>query len=866
MSSIPRPAAVAAVLLAAALIVPGLASAAGAARAPIKRYQARLLAREPMHEKRERRERFERLRELRKLAKRLQASGQANLRVRGERLRPETGEPDEHGPRAVASPARVTAPATLDRALSPPRPNVRCNTTTGDGSSDGQCETSIARWGNYMLAAWNDGTGFSDGTNQTQGWATSVDGGATWVDQGKFPTPAAYASWKWTSDPVLIVNPVTGAFYYAGLADANSTTSAIGVIKGRFSGTTFAWGAPSVVRTVTGNDFLDKEWIAWDPTRSRVDLSYSRFPGGISRIEFQSADSSLTSWSTVAAVSITGSGPTSEDGFVQGSRPVVTPDGTLVVVYYLIGTADTDLYRIARSADGGVSFASPNDAVTFAPNFGTGAPGFNREIGIQFPSIAVDRSGGPNDGRLYLAWAESIDWIDDLGNLGNGGRVLEVENNDAAGSGTPLTVGQSAGGSFSSGGDLYDFYKLPLTAGQSVIVAIDSLATGLALATRLFAPDQSTRLTFTQANSSDLAFGPAPWMFTAPVTGTYYLRVGFITGSGPYVITTGAAARNTERGRDQRDVFVSHSDDHGASWSTPVRVNQGAVGFDDWLPEVAVAGDGQVYCAWYDFRDATASTAGGESSVYLARSSDGGVNWAELGATSDARTAWTSTSSNIIPNQGDYLSLFADASGLVAAWSDGRGGTPDVYMSSWTAAEISLLPALLSATLTNSQVDLLWSVGAPQGFAAELYRRVDGAAWDSLGTLLSDANGHLSYTDTQVSIGHTYDWRLGVMISGSEYFYGQATIRITGELALAGVRPNPATKTSVIAFTLASNAPATLSLYDLTGRRISSRDVGALGAGDHAVPLWTGEKPNAGVYFVRLSQSGRDITKRVVVL
>ena len=33
------------------------------------------------------------------------------------------------------------------------------------------------------------------------------------------------------------------------------------------------------------------------------------------------------------------------------------------------------------------------------------------------------------------------------------------------------------------------------------------------------------------------------------------------------------------------------------SWATPVRVNDDAIGYDDYLPEVAVGGDGLPYVA-----------------------------------------------------------------------------------------------------------------------------------------------------------------------------------------------------------------------------------------------------------------------------
>ena len=866
-------------LLAAALLAPAPGRATSLAGvSPLKRTEIKRLAEEPMREMREHRERA---RELRRLARRLKASGKSTLRVRGERSRETLGDED-------AARARRAAPSLRARRAVPsaiaalPRPNQRCNDPSSDPAGDGQCEVSIARWNNYMVAAWNDGRGFREVNpplaNQTQGWGISVDGGVTWTDEGIFPIPAAYAAtWNWSSDPVVTVNPTTGAFYYSGLADANSSLSAIGVIKGRFSGNTFIWDDVTIPRTVdSGQDFLDKEWIALDPASGHVILSYTRFPSGTSEIDAQYADSGLGAWSyPPAQIS-----PGAEAGRVQGSRPIVGPDGTVYVQYYLIGTIDADYYRISRSVDGGQTFSAPNDVVSFYSNYGSGAPGFNRPIGIQFGSIAVDRSGGAHNGRLYMAWAESFNWYDDQPFVGLGTQVGEVEPNDSAAVATPIMVGQVLHGSLTYPNDVLDYYALPLTVGQSVIVEADSLSSTFvdqipsdprALSLRMFAPDGVTRLAWTLAGANDLLPGYAPpsWIFTAPVTGTYYIRAATTTGSGRYRIKTGPASNTGERGRDQRDAFVAHSDDGGQTWSTPVRVSNSPVGFDDWLPEVAVSGDGQTWCAWYDWRDAASGTGGGQSSTYLARSSDGGDTWSVLGPTSDAISDWTFVATDIAPNEGDYLSLFGDGTGVTAAWSDGRNGNPDIYMAYWNLAERSGEPVLVSITAQTTQVAVTWFVDAPAGFGATLYRRLGGSgAWSSIGPLASDANGQLSYVDTDVTLGGTYQYRLGVMENSVEHFYGFAatTIANTLTLELAGAWPNPVQAGGVIAFSLTSSAPATLDVLDLNGRRMSSRQVGGLGMGAHQLPVSNGERLRPGIYVVRLTQGGVSRTRRMVVL
>jgi len=84
--------------------------------------------------------------------------------------------------------------------------------------------------------------------------------------------------------------------------------------------------------------------------------------------------------------------------------------------------------------------------------------------------------------------------------------------------------------------------------------------------------------------------------------------------------------------------------------------------------------------------------------------------------------------------------------------------------------------------------------------------------------------------------------------------------------ALAGARPNPATRELRVAFSLSSDTPARLELLDVAGRELASRDVGALGPGHHALELTESRALPAGFYLLRLTQSGRSLTQRAVIV
>ena len=85
--------------------------------------------------------------------------------------------------------------------------------------------------------------------------------------------------------------------------------------------------------------------------------------------------------------------------------------------------------------------------------------------------------------------------------------------------------------------------------------------------------------------------------------------------------------------------------------------------------------------------------------------------------------------------------------------------------------------------------------------------------------------------------------------------------------ALEGVRPNPSRGGQLsVTFALPSSAPARLELLDVSGRRVVTREVGALGAGPHVVALAANRSLPPGLYLVRLAQGVNVRVTRVAVL
>src|SRR5439155_16646023 len=167
----------------------------------------------------------------------------------------------------------------------------------------------------------------------------------------------------------------------------SATSNGLGFLRGRFTGNSFAWDTPVIVRSAPNTQhFFDKPWMVADSSSGNVYLTYTDFYGvGLDAIEFQRSLDRGATWSTFTALS-----SVAGTGLVQGSRVAVGPQGVLYGVWKEIGAStDEDFMRIRKSVDFGQTFQAEQKVSDLYDNFGTGPPGFNRERGITFPSIAV---------------------------------------------------------------------------------------------------------------------------------------------------------------------------------------------------------------------------------------------------------------------------------------------------------------------------------------------------------------------------------------------------------------------------------------------------------------------------------------------
>jgi hypothetical protein len=152
----------------------------------------------------------------------------------------------------------------------------------------------------------------------------------------------------------------------------------------------------------------------------------------------------------------------------------------------------------------------------------------------------------------------------------------------------------------------------------------------------------------------------------------------------------------------------------------------------------------------------------------------------------------------------------------------------------------------------------------------------DGIADLSLGfdteTLQLNPGDRVASVSGNMTDGRPFQGHADVNVSGtSPRAYARGKLRpkdvATSQVQLHAdsVWPNPARAGAVLNLTLGSDEPASLEVWTVTGRLVSRRDLGAMGAGSHAVDLSeTRALPN-GVYFVRVLQGSLSSGTRVIV-
>jgi len=244
----------------------------------------------------------------------------------------------------------------------------------------------------YVIGGALYGTGIYFTTNQGTNW--------TGYDNPPFGTNSG--------DPASVIS-LNGNFYEGYITNASGQ----GVSRSTDNGATWT---SSVVGTVPGsNDLLDKNHMTADksplsPYKNRVYVGYTEFiTGGANEnnIVIKYSSDNGTTWSTGVNISAA----VNAQSHNQGINLSTGPNGEVYAVWAVYDDWSTnnaeDAIGFNVSTDGGQTWGVAK-RIYNTPNFGIrGTLSSKGSIRVSsFPSMAVDRTGGPRNGYLYVAWTQ----------------------------------------------------------------------------------------------------------------------------------------------------------------------------------------------------------------------------------------------------------------------------------------------------------------------------------------------------------------------------------------------------------------------------------------------------------------------------
>ena len=376
---------------------------------------------------------------------------------------------------------------------------------------------------------------------------------------------------------------------------------------------------------------------------------------------------------------------------------------------YLASLTKSHIYvDVALSTNGGASFTN----LTATP--------FSHRNADQ-PSIAVGPGNSPGTQSVWVSWTDT-----------NGGSsAIEAAGAQATGLGavgafTTYAVPNSVDGDFGdvavgpSGQVMVTYqYGLSTTTGPDTIVTnTDSTGVGGTFGAAVTAtptqvgghyplPAQPSRTTDAEANLAwDRSGGP------------HNGRV--------YLVYTDANPANA----NDTNILVRYSDNHGASWSSPVQVNDDATTRSQFMPAIALdQTTGNVAVTWYDARNSASNTT---VQVFGSVSTDGGATFATNVQISAGTTNATVPAVGSF-NLGDYDKMDFSHGVFYRTWADNSNSTGDnpdgtlnaldIYTAKVTVAVAQSLDTI-TGTAGDDQITLIqdpdhthidWTMGASNG-------------------------------------------------------------------------------------------------------------------------------------------------------
>jgi len=245
-------------------------------------------------------------------------------------------------------------------------------------------------------------------TNTQDTWLhyyTTKDGGKTWSDKlvpgYRGGPPSVLTGYGTSCDPALGFDNDNNV-YLAGVAYNRHTYvhtgRANGIFVARSSDGGDSFDQVSMVHQSMFNQiqFNDKEWLAVDPNSGNVYVTWTIFAGAelTGSIVFSRSTDNGQTWTLPDKLA-----DTTADISAQGSYIAVDNNSTIHVVWR---DFNDNTLHYTRSRDFGDNWEPIRPIVDIVPNGNTLPTGTFRTPTM--PVLAVDNTGGPFDGSVYVTW------------------------------------------------------------------------------------------------------------------------------------------------------------------------------------------------------------------------------------------------------------------------------------------------------------------------------------------------------------------------------------------------------------------------------------------------------------------------------
>jgi hypothetical protein len=321
------------------------------------------------------------------------------------------------------------------------------------------------------------------------------------------------------------------------------------------------------------------------------------------------------------------------------SDPVLDSDSAGRIYYNSLTLSGGDFVcDVFQSTNGGMSWDS-----------GTFAQGGDKQW------MTIDKTGGIGDGHIYAYWTSSFSSC-------SPGFFTRSTDGGASYESCITIPGDPRWGTLAvgPGGELY----VGGAAGSNFLVAKSSSARNSGQSVTW---DFST--TVSLGGSIEVGTGPNPggllgqaWIAADPSTALNAGNVYMLCSVDP-------------PGTEPLDVMFARSTDGGATWSSPVRVNDdpGNNAYQ-WFGTMSVSPSGRIDAIWLDTRD---DPGGFDSALYYSFSTDSGLSWSaneRLSDSFDPHVGWPQQN-----KMGDYFDMVSDDTGFMLAWATTFNGEQDVY-------------------------------------------------------------------------------------------------------------------------------------------------------------------------------------------